>query len=102
MKFRDLEKVRVMVKEATDLDISYAYDDLVFPDNTAFIIQFSDDDDALFYAHWRKDCIPQLAAEIQKKLEETFEKHGCQLVYKGKFMLGQKGEEIEIRFKASA
>lgn len=102
MKFRDLEKVRVMVKEATDLDISYAYDDLVFPDNTAFIIQFSDDDDNLFYAHWRKDCIPQMVADIQKKLEETFTNHGCKLIYKGKFMLGQKGEEIEIRFKASA
>lgn len=102
MKFRDLEKVRVIVKEATDLDISYAYDDLVFPDNAAFIIQYSDEDETLFYSHWRKDCLPQMVADIQEKLEETFSKNGCKLVYKGKFLLGQKGEDIEIRFKATA
>ena len=37
MIFRDLEKVRVIIKEATDLDVAYAYDDLVFPEHAAGI-----------------------------------------------------------------
>jgi len=31
MKFRNLETVRYIIKEATGLDLTYAYDDLVFP-----------------------------------------------------------------------
>jgi len=102
MKFRDLEKMRLMIKEATDLDISYAFDDLVFPDHTAFIIQYSDEDDHLFYSHFHHDCIPQSVIEIQENLEHTFSKNGCCLIYKGKFLLGQKNDEVEIRFKATA
>ena len=102
MKFRDLEKMRLMIKEATDLDISYAFDDLVFPDHTAFIIQYSDEDDRLFYSHFHQDCLPHSVIEIQENLERTFSKNGCRLIYKGKFLLGQKNEEVEIRFKATA
>jgi len=40
MEFRNLENLRAFIKDATGLDVSYAYDDLVFPDHTAFIVQF--------------------------------------------------------------
>ncbi len=30
MEFRNLENVRAIIKDATGLDVSYAYDDLVF------------------------------------------------------------------------
>ena len=34
MQYRDLEKVRTIIQEATGLEVAYAYDDLVFPDHT--------------------------------------------------------------------
>ena len=42
MKYRDLETVRQIIKEATDLEVMYAYDDLVFPDHGVFMIQYDD------------------------------------------------------------
>lgn len=98
MIFRDLEKVRVMLKEATELNIAYAYDDLVFPDNTAFIIQFTEQNDSSFNSYFHEDCLPNAKTEILENLVQFFEKHGCKMEFKGSFSLNQKGEEVEIIF----
>ncbi len=98
MIFRDLEKVRIMIKEATTLDIAYAYDDLVFPEHTAFIIQFGEESDTVFYCYFHEDCLPDAKTEILENLRQTFRKHRCSLVSKGSFNLKQKGAEVEIQF----
>ena len=98
MKFRDLEKVRVIVKDATGLDISYAYDDLVFPDHTAFIIQFDDTDENNFFCYFHEDCIAGERKRIIKKLTEECSGKGCTIYHKGSFYLKQKGEEVGISF----
>lgn len=98
MIFRDLEKVRVMLKEATELDIAYAYDDLVFPEHTAFIIQYVSESDSGFYVYFQNDCLHEAKAEITGNLQETFLRHRCSIIPKGSFSLKQKGEEVEIAF----
>lgn len=98
MILRDLEKVRVMLKEATELDIAYAYDDLVFPDHTAFIIQFDDDNVNNYFCYFHEDCLPDSKTEILNNLTQTLKKHRSTLVSKGSFNLNQKGEEVEIKF----
>lgn len=98
MIIRDLEKVRASIKEATDLDVAYAYDDLVFPEHAAFMIEFDAESDKLLYCYFHKDCLPDSKTEILDQLTLSFKKRGCKLVSKGKFSLNQKGEEIEIRF----
>lgn len=98
MIFRDLEKVRVMIKEATGLDIAYAFDDLVFPEHAAFLIQYDEGSDKLFSSYFHEDCLSDARTEIQNNLVGSFQKHGCKLESKGSFNLNQKGEEIEIRF----
>ena len=95
---RDLEKVRVMIKEATDLDISYAYDDLVFPDHTAFIIQFDNNDANNFFCHFHTDCLSDSKTQLIADLSKSFNKHYCKLIIKGSFQLNQKGQEVEIQF----
>jgi hypothetical protein len=96
MIFRDLEKVRSIVKEATDLDIAYAYDDLVFPEHAAFLIQFDDANENNYFCYFHEDCLPESKAEISSNLTQALKKHRCTLVSKGSFTLEQKGEEIEI------
>jgi len=98
MIIRDLEKVRVVIKEATDLDIAYAYDDLVFPEHAAFLIEFDAESDKRLYCYFHEDCLPDAKTEILDQLTRSFKKRGCNLAYKGSFTLNQKGEEIEIRF----
>lgn len=99
MKFRDLEKVRTIVQEATGLDISYAYDDLVFPEHTAFIIQFDDSNDNKLYCYFREESELKERKNIIEKLTDTCTAKKCTLVIKGFFDLVQKGEEVEIHFK---
>ena len=99
MKFRDLEKVRVIIKNATGLDLSYAYDDLVFPDNVAFIIRYDDDKKNNFFCYFHEDCIPGERESIAGSLTAEFEKNDCTLVTGGNFNLKQKGEEVQIIFK---
>ena len=99
MIFRDLEKVRVIIKEATDLDIAYAYDDLVFPEHAAFLIQFDDYTENKYFCYFHEDCLRDATGEILANLTKSFKKHGGTLVSKGSFGLKQKGEEIEIKFQ---
>jgi len=98
MIFRDLEKIRMIIKEATDLDIAYAYDDLVFPEHAAFLIQFDDANQDNYFSYFHQDCLPESKDEIDNNLLQAFKKHRSTLVSKGSFTLEQKGEEIEIRF----
>ncbi|HPR85593.1 MAG TPA: hypothetical protein PLG33_06055 [Prolixibacteraceae bacterium] len=98
MIFRDLEMVRSAIKEATDLDITYAYDDLVFPEHVAFLIQYAPDSDKKMFCFFHVDCFPQSKREIFEQLTVSFQKRGCELSDKGSFSLAQKGEEFEIRF----
>jgi len=98
MIFRDLEKVRQIVKEATDLDIAYAYDDLVFPEHAAFLIQFDDTSENNYFCYFHEDCLPESKDEIFNNLTSALKKHRSKLVSKGSFTLNQKGEEIEIKF----
>ena len=98
MIIRDLEKVRVILKEATDLDIAYAYDDLVFPEHAAFLIQFDDTSENNYFCYFHQDCLPESKTEIVSNLSQSLKKHRSTLVSKGLFLLEQKGEEIEIRF----
>lgn len=98
MIYRDLEKVRVIIEEATGLEVSYAYDDLVFPDHTAFIIQFDANNEASFFCYFHQDCNPEDKKDLEKKLTDSCLKQKCKLLVKGDFYLEQVGEQVNINF----
>ena len=96
MKYRDLEKVRTIIDEATGLEIAYAYDDLVFPDYTAFIIQFDDTNEFNFFCHFHEDCTEN--ETLFTNLSKASLKHKCTLTLKGNFKLSQKDENVKLQF----
>lgn len=98
MKFRDLEKVRCIIKEATGLDLTFAYDDLVFPEHMAFMIQFNDADSNSLFCHFHNDCNPDDKERIFEELSQVATKEKIALENKGRFELKQKDEEVEIDF----
>jgi hypothetical protein len=98
MIYRDLEKVRTIIDEATGLEVSYAYDDLVFPDHTAFIIQFDDTNATNFFGYFHKDCNPGDQIELEEKLSASCQNQKCTIVFKGSFDLEQQGESVNIHF----
>jgi hypothetical protein len=100
MEFRDLEKVRVIIKDATGLDVSYAYDDLVFPDHTAFIVQFDDTNPNNFFCYFHEDFDVPDQKTILASLISISSKKGCTMIPKGTFRLKEKKGEVEIHFSS--
>lgn len=98
MKFRNLEAVRYIIKEATGLDLTYAYDDLVFPEHMAFLIQFNDNNENSLFCHFHNDCNPKDKKQLFAELTKVAAKEKISLEEKGSFELEQKGEEVEIHF----
>ncbi len=96
---RNLEAVRVIIKEATDLDITYAYDDLVFPEHMAFLIQFDDNNPSNLFCFFHSDCNAEDKKQLYKQMTNVSAENNFTLEYKGTFQLEQKGEEVEIKFQ---
>lgn len=98
MNYRDLEAVRQIVEQATGLEITYAYEDLVFPDNGVFIIQFDEENNDNLFCYFQEECNPTDRNTIYAKLAAECIKKKCSIVDKGAFTLEQDGENIQIKF----
>lgn len=96
MKYRDLEKVRSIIDTAIGLEVAYAYDDLVFPDYTAFIIQFNDKNVANFFCYFHEDCDEK--ETLFEKLSNSCLQKKCTLTLKGYFNMEQKEGEVALQF----
>ena len=99
IQFRPLGKVREMI-QSLGLDISYAYDDLVFADHSLFIIQFDDKKANLLKLFFNIDCEAQELKRIEKLLGAEAQLAGLIIEKKGTFSLQQKveAEELELTF----
>lgn len=98
MNYRDLEAVRQIVEQATGLEITYAYDDLVFPDNGVFIIQFDEENNNNLFCYFQEECKPADRETIFSNLSTECAKKKCSIVNQGSFTLEQQGENIQIKF----
>ncbi len=98
MNYRDLEAVRQIVNDATGLDISYAYEDLVFPEHGAFIIQFNEKSTDKLHCYFHEDCIEKDAAMIFANLKTETEKRKGELLREGAYNFEQVGDNIQIQF----
>ncbi len=99
MKLRNIEAVRGIIKEATGLDITYAYEDLVFPEHVAFMIQFDDTNDKNLFCFFHVDCNPNDKTKLYKRMNEVSTESNYTIENKGIFNLSQKGEDVVIRFQ---
>jgi hypothetical protein len=97
--FRPLGIVRDLV-QSIGFDISYAYDDLVFSDNSVFILRFDDEVQEKLYLYFNSDCNPKESEIITKRLIAEGKTVGLNITKTGLFTLKQldNKEEIEIKF----
>lgn len=96
---RPLGKIREIV-QSTGLDISYAYDDLVFSDHSVFILQFHDDRVNELHLFFNVDCNPSEAEELEGKLKAAAKTGDFIIKREGFFQIFQKegAEELQIEF----
>lgn len=97
--FRPLAEVKMMLEE-TGNDVSYAYDDLVFLEHTAFLIQFDDGNPKNLKLFFNNEIDPLEAERLVMKLVPVAKKRAFNLVNSGYFRLEQKEglEELELVF----
>jgi hypothetical protein len=96
--FRPLGEVRDIV-QTTGLDISYAYDDLLFSDNSVFILRFDNDVDKKMYLYFNSDCNSVEAGILEKRLKTAGKIGGFEISKAGLFTLEQLSDKEEIQVK---
>ncbi|MBP1626824.1 MAG: hypothetical protein H6Q00_1299 [Holophagaceae bacterium] len=97
----DLGRVQNAVKAATGLEVTHAYQDLVFVEHSAFMIQFDADDLKRFLCHFNEECPPADRAKLLTHLQAAAEKEGLTCAEGKVFRLEQvpDKEEIQILFQ---
>jgi len=75
-----------------DLEVTYAYDDLVFVQHSAFLIQFTQKPNEL-KLFTNSECIPEEANEIASTIVLAFDKAGFALEPSGKYTLSQNDDD---------
>ncbi|MFP4314696.1 MAG: hypothetical protein ACOC24_01190 [Desulfovibrionales bacterium] len=91
---RHLGVLREIV-EALGLEITYAYDDLVFVSHNPFLLQFG----APLGLYFNRQCPPEDADLLEKTLQNEAGSRGVTLQRKGWYAMEQSlEEEITLRF----
>lgn len=99
IQFRPLGKVKQMV-ESVGMEITYAYDDLVFSNHSMFIIRFNDNKPNLLFLHFNVDCNLNDSVTVERKLIIAGKEAGFDVKRMSKFKIKQiEGREsLEIVF----
>lgn len=99
MGLRPLGKVKELV-ESIGMGMSFAYEDLVFLEHNAFILQFGEDNNALI-VHTNGEADPKELAAGLASLEKAAAAYALQIVKGNAYRLSQAGdEEITLEFLA--
>ncbi len=81
------------------LEVTYAYDDLVFIQHSTFMLQFTDDPAQLKLYH-HVECNPEQAAEIEQTIKDALAKEGISALPSGQYSITENDDEtINIEFR---
>jgi len=97
--YRPLGRVSNII-QATGLEMSYAYDDLVFADNSVFLIRFDEKLENSIHLFFNTDCIETEKVRLEKLLRDAAKVEKFKIASVGLFSLKQldEKEELEIEF----
>lgn len=97
MKERPLGKITALLADL-GLEVTYAYDDLVFVQESAFMLQFTEDPVGLkLFTH--TECDPAVANDVAANLISEFDKAGFNVTPVGRYFLTpNKDETVSIEF----
>ncbi|WP_287372637.1 hypothetical protein [Prosthecochloris sp.] len=94
---RALGIVREIVTELRH-DITYAYEDLVFIDHNAYLLQFTDSPD-MVHLYFNIEFPEEDAEVMTRNLVESAEKRNIGVIRKGHYELAQTTDDtIEVKF----
>jgi len=87
--------------EAIGLDISYMYDDLLFIEHNAFLLQMSETDGAMLGLWFNEESTPGERPQILTNLQVEGRKLSLHIEEKGTYTLTgeEEGESFQLEFR---
>ena len=80
------------------LEVTYAYDDLVFVQHSAFLLQFTDEPKSL-KMYINTECEQAVAEEVGQKIIDAHAEKAFSVMSAGKFTVSQNEDEtIDLTF----
>jgi hypothetical protein len=80
------------------LEVTYAYDDLVFVQHSAFLLQFTDEPKAL-KMYINTECEPAVAEDVGKQIIDAHAEKAFSVMSAGQFTITDNDDEtINIEF----
>jgi hypothetical protein len=95
VSYRSLNKVKELI-ELMGFAISYPFDDLVFVDTNAFLIQYDDLNDNKFNVHFNTDLDLEAKNELMEQFKKAGEKKALSLEFIGLFNIQPSESEGQI------
>ncbi len=101
-ELKSLGKARSIVEQATQLKVTYAYDDLVFIEHNPFLLRFDVEKSDQMFLHFNVDCEDTEVEKLEKALTNVAKKEGMALTKAEPYELfaPKNKYEIEVRFQA--
>jgi hypothetical protein len=98
MNERPLGKITALLADL-GLEVTYAYDDLVFVQHSAFILQFTDDP-AQLKLFINTECEPAEANTVASNIVLEFDKAGFTVMPVGRFFLtSNENQTLNVEFR---
>lgn len=97
--FRPLGKAKEII-DSIGINISYAFDDLLFIEDYPIIIRFDDENPGNLFFHTDIDCNPAEFEQIRKRLTVAAKLREWTITDAGRYQIAPKEgeEELEISF----
>ncbi|MDA3891053.1 MAG: hypothetical protein PF517_05240 [Salinivirgaceae bacterium] len=98
---RPLPLAEELIK-STGLEMTHAYDDLIFAEHNPFLLRFNDKYPDQIFIHFNSECNKSDKIKLLKTMEIKASKIGLKICLSQNFSIKQKvnSEEIEITFEA--
>jgi len=99
IKFRPLGVAREII-ENIGLQISWAFDDMIFIEGNPFILRFNDENSSSLYIHFNIDCFAKDRLILESKLKQQAQKQKYAVQVSDNYRMSQKEgvDEIDIEF----
>lgn len=97
MQERPLGKITAILSDL-GLEVTYAYDDLIFVQHSAFLLQFTDES-AMLKLYINTECNPAEANGTASKMILAFDQKKINLIPTGRYTLAQtESETLSLEF----
>ena len=98
INFRPIGVAREIVNES-GLEITYAYDDLLFIENSILIIKFNDENSSIMGIYFSTECDKDTGKDLFYKLKDAATQREMNLESLGRFSLREDAENENVKIE---